>query len=35
VGIGCSVSDIYTQSITIKNVRQLGEAVFTQIKLAA
>jgi len=35
VGIGCSVSDIYSQAITIKNVSQLGEAVFTQIKLAA
>jgi cobalamin biosynthesis protein CobT len=35
VGIGCSVSDIYSQAITIRNISQLGEAVFTQIKLAA
>lgn len=35
VGIGCAVSDVYPQAITIRNIAELGTAVFKQIKLAA
>lgn len=35
VGIQTDVSDVYPQSIAIHDISKLGEAVFTQIKLAA
>ena len=35
VGIQCSVAGVYTQAVTVRDVRALGETVFKQIKLAA
>jgi cobalamin biosynthesis protein CobT len=35
IGIGTNVSDIYGQAVTVKDIADLGNASFKQIKLAA
>jgi cobalamin biosynthesis protein CobT len=35
IGIGTDVSSIYGQAVTVRNIADLGNASFKQIKLAA